>query len=592
MGLDVRSDLVKALENEIVDSAADTVRHARMIPDPSAPKTTEVTELKTFDRLSGTNLSRASLLKQLQKAVPLSREVLEIALLLIEAQIDLRLNRGKSFELSGITFDCEDKEGDTSSWCRNILPSILQGTTNDRASVWSRIGKHHPEGLRIFVEGMQLSATLREAAPYTIRVKNHLMAPKLADPGSDARIRLLHISDLHLVEDITEQGTSLRRPMLAATHCFNTARVLGNRIDALNPNFNVMVATGDLTTDGLRGSFETVLQYVQSGPSSGENKMRISYFGLNAEKARRLLIPGNHDRFAGKLVPNQHINYTFEEVLGTTDHYPYVVGYRPPNRVKEIDSLTLLFLVFDSTLPEGRESNDVKSWAQAIAQGRIGSEEILEAKNLIRAAVENKMIKGLSGEELEFDPSNTVRIAVLHHHPVVTPSADQETARRNKLGPVRRQLERLLSSKKDLDAELMKMNGADEFLRGCLSTNIQLILFGHQHFPYQRLIKPDCAAEVRGPFGPIKAIHAFCCPTTLEFTAPANGFYVFDFIDKTNLTMDSYVSTRDRRGNSMGFDCDFRVSQKIDLDAPKESALMPAYEVQLAASDAFLHLKP
>jgi 3',5'-cyclic AMP phosphodiesterase CpdA len=574
-GPDTRSDIVTALENGIVDAAADSVRSARMLPDWSKSKETgEVTELKTVDRLSGTNLSRAALIEQLQTTVPLSRVVLEIALLLIEAQIDLRLKRGKSFELSGIEFVCENTEEDIASWCQSILQSTLQGTTNDTPSVWSRLGPHHPAGLRILVEGMQLSATLRDAVPYKIRVKNHLIDPKLAEPRPDARIRLLHISDLHLVEDITEEGRSLGRPILAATHSFNMARLLGKRVDGFNPKFDLVLATGDLTTDGRRGSFETVLQYFQSGPSSGENKMRIRNFGLNAGKARRLLIPGNHDRFGGELVPNQRHSDVFEKVLGTPHPYPYVVGYRPPGR--EPTSLTLLFFVFDSTLPEGRESSGWSGWARAIAQGRIGSEEISEAfDNQAQDIVKNGKVRGLSGEVLDFDPKNTVRIAVLHHHPVVTPGADEEIARREQGGWRWPRL-----SKKEFDAELVKMNGAEEFLRGCFRAGVQLILFGHQHFPYRRLIKLKNMDEVQGPFGAIKAIYAFCCPTTLEFKAPSNGFYVFDFFDKANVTIDSYISMRDGKKNSMGFTRDTKTSRSYDLAAPDQSDLESAYTVQ------------
>jgi 3',5'-cyclic AMP phosphodiesterase CpdA len=560
-----RSDIVKALENGIVNAAADSVRAARALGEEVSSKDVE---LKTVDRLSGANLSRTALIEQLRTTVLFDSVVLEIAVLLLEAQIDLRLKSSDSFDLSGIKF-MKDREssGEIANWCQGVLESTMRGTANDTPGFWSAFRRQPPEGLRILVEGIQFSATLRDAVPYTISVAWRLVEPLLAEPGQDKPIRLLHISDLHLVEDLREQGRSMRRPLGVATHNFNTARHLGLTVSGLNPRFDMVLATGDLTTDGSRGSFETLLQYVQSGSVSGANPMRIAAYGLNAGKSRRLLIPGNHDRFDGEFVPGQRLSLLFEEVLGTHHHYPYVVGYRPPNRT--FDSLTLLFFVSDSSLPEGRESNEVEAWARALSHGYIGTEESKELIRQAELAVDEGKVRGLDGTALDFDPANTIRIAVLHHHPVVTAKADLE--RPNNEQPrwrrfLRDPLGEMNLVKKNIESSLMRMDGADEFLSSCFQAGIQLVLFGHQHFPYSRMIVPESGGAVTSPFGDIKSIRAFCCPTTLEHKAPSNGFYVFDFFDKAKVSMNSYVSMRIDGGDSPTFSPDASRSLNFDLN--------------------------
>ena len=70
----------------------------------------------------------------------------------------------------------------------------------------------------------------------------------------------------------------------------------------------------------------------------------------------------------------------FEEVLQTSPRgYTYVVGYRPPDDDNDPERLTLLFPVFDSTLPEGRKDLYPRSWAEAVAQGMIAPDEMTKA---------------------------------------------------------------------------------------------------------------------------------------------------------------------------------------------------------------------
>lgn len=556
VGSDTRADIVDTLLNVIANAVADNVREMRLTQ--ATDKGDGYPDLQTSDRLSGESLSRARIASQMQETVALSPPVLETALLLIESQIDLRIKRnGKhGFKFRGIRFYLDEtQESDISSWCQGILPSIMQGASNDRSTIWQRLERHRPEGIRILIEGLQLAATLRDAVPYKISVDKYLIDPLVLERNVDSasRVRMLHISDLHLVEDITEPGRKLTSPFGAATHQFNSARFLAGTVHGLQPKYDLLLVTGDLTTDGARGSFETVRDYIQSGSLSGENPKRIATFGLSAGPERRLLIPGNHDRFAGKFVPGQRLSGLFEEVLKTPWPYPYVVGYRPPGR--EPNSLTLLFFVFDSNLPVCPEANDFKGRVLAIARGSITSEEIRKALDEAKEVAKNKAVKDLYGKRLDLDPQKTIRIAVLHHHPFVSVEAEKELEDRSSfwshpiksIGQVFRQV----------DASLMKMENAEEFLQGCFRCGVQLMLFGHTHIPYYRTVRINRTkpgGEHQTPFGKMsEVIHGFCCASALEHTASENGFYLLDFLDEKRMSVDFYSSKRDHKSDPRPF---------------------------------------
>jgi hypothetical protein len=124
-----RADIIKAFENGIINAAADHERAAAKIPgyEPEAAETT--INLTTFDRLSGDHLSRAALTEELHTTLSLGRVVIEIAVLLVEAQIDLRLKVARSFKLAGIEFERKNAPSDNiARWCQDILLPTLQGS--------------------------------------------------------------------------------------------------------------------------------------------------------------------------------------------------------------------------------------------------------------------------------------------------------------------------------------------------------------------------------------------------------------------------------------------------------------------------------
>ena len=110
-----RAEIISVLLNGIINAAADRERAAAKLPDHETSGAETTIDLRTFDRLSGDHLSRAALTEEMQTTLSLGRLVIELAVLLVEAQIDLRLKVAKSFHVCHIEFVRTDE----------ILPKTL-----------------------------------------------------------------------------------------------------------------------------------------------------------------------------------------------------------------------------------------------------------------------------------------------------------------------------------------------------------------------------------------------------------------------------------------------------------------------------------
>jgi 3',5'-cyclic AMP phosphodiesterase CpdA len=61
--------------------------------------------------------------------------------------------------------------------------------------------------------------------------------------------------------------------------------------------FDLLLATGDLVTDGSSEAFGWCLDYLQNDEVRGGDASRAATRGLGFDPDRRILLPGNHDRF-------------------------------------------------------------------------------------------------------------------------------------------------------------------------------------------------------------------------------------------------------------------------------------------------------
>jgi hypothetical protein len=133
---------------------------------------------------------------------------------------------------------------------------------------------------------------------------------------------------------------------------------------------------------------------------------------------------------------------------------------------------------------------------ERIARGEVS---IAECDWLVR---QSSVIARDGVDGVPVNLSNCVRIAALHHHPVMPPDID--------LPPVR----------------LMSMDNDELFCKSCLEAGINMVLFGHQHFAYQRTATSGAAGQT--PFGPVAPVYFFCCASTSEYSVKKPGFYLYD----------------------------------------------------------------
>lgn len=319
----------------------------------------------------------------------------------------------------------------------------------------------------------------------------------------------LHISDLHFSEELTEKGRSLWPKVLhygLNSHSFGKVDALSAKVAELiliGSKPDVLIATGDITTNGSETSLGTAIEFIRSEEIRRGKSNRLVTEGLNYDEKSSLIIPGNHDRYADpRLLPLQQPNRLLEEKFNIGYAYPYVVGFRQGDYRQDINYPALLFFIFDSTSTEFAEGQNP---VYKIARGFISEAECRWLVRQVENIRINKEARGIDGEPLVVDYDASIRIALLHHHPI------------SDLGS-------------ESDGKWTLMENSLSFIKACSEVGIDVVLFGHQHRAKYHLMRT--ASNSHGT-------HFFCCPSTSEFSEIDNGFYMFSFEDKA-FTVDSY----------------------------------------------------
>jgi predicted MPP superfamily phosphohydrolase len=241
----------------------------------------------------------------------------------------------------------------------------------------------------------------------------------------------LHISDLHFGEHhgFRNELASSREPRLAKE---SVAEALIQDLEAMSLRFDeiaLVLISGDLSWSGDAHEFANAASFV--------GKLRNA-FGLHISQI--VVVPGNHDiewrTGKGDIDPNAELNYsTFCSNLYQSE---------PEESLLRIHQFTV-----DGRLVQviGLNSCRIESKENA-GLGFVGRDQLNEALRFLKSA--NK-------------PADYVRIALMHHHllPVnYVEGVDSETKRVSLT----------------LDAEAV--------MRSLISSNVRLLLHGHQHQPY------------------------------------------------------------------------------------------------------------
>ncbi|MGH9871196.1 MAG: metallophosphoesterase family protein [Pyrinomonadaceae bacterium] len=314
---------------------------------------------------------------------------------------------------------------------------------------------------------------------------------------------LLHVSDFHFDGNLTEQGRRhWRRNFGVKSHGFGKIDALSAKfaaLEAVGLGPDLLLATGDISTDGAGESFEVAREFIESKEIQRGTPDRLVTVGLGMNRDRRIIVPGNHDRYAKESrVPYQNPTSALEAAFQSRNNYPYAVAFRRSGVENDSANPALLFFVFDSTAPE-RLTTTVAPWVR-IARGRIENAECRWLASQIETITKSGRLDSLDGGSVAIDYENAVRIAVLHHHPIMK------------------------YPRKVFD-RWTQMENAPAFVNACFDAGMDLVLFGHEHQDYwtheQRL--------ARTTPGKPHGIYFICCPSTAEFSETNNGFFYIDF---------------------------------------------------------------
>lgn len=320
-------------------------------------------------------------------------------------------------------------------------------------------------------------------------------------------VRVVHISDLHIHSKLTlrqRQRGSVRyipddHDEVAATKRLQKALELVAGVDLL-------IVTGDISDDGLWQQFRTAHALVTDDTLVDSSGASI---GLGPMVSCRVLVPGNHDRWAG-LRRQSKENSWFEGRFRTgamlLSSYPWIRGFRPRE-----PGPTLLLVGFDSTRKGGW--NPLKWFAAGVITKRARRALISD----LAAAAQDGIVKDLDGNDMEFDPQTAIAVAMLHHHPIKDPDPPPQGLRRR-------------AYQWTIGDRAMKLHGGKEFMAACHEAGVHVVLFGHKHDRYS-----DHFQAPSGSLMPRTGIHYFCCPSTMKSGEEYNGFYLHEF-GSTQLT--------------------------------------------------------
>lgn len=230
-------------------------------------------------------------------------------------------------------------------------------------------------------------------------------------------VRVWHLSDPHFGSGSVVGASTLASVFKGLEgHDQDTWGALG-ALTRAEPPPDFLVVSGDLSSLGTRPSLRLARARVLDLASD-----------LSLDSSRVLVVPGNHDRFAGYWVPFlRQVTIAFEAVFDEL--------CRPREVV--LRGRKVLFYPFDST------EQGFRLWP------------LYGSTGIVRKAQFNAFNNALAGSKRgEYD----VVVVVLHHHPLPVPDVAQE------------------------GLTVMKNGGA--FMAHMQRHAVDLVLHGHMHRPY------------------------------------------------------------------------------------------------------------
>jgi 3',5'-cyclic AMP phosphodiesterase CpdA len=263
---------------------------------------------------------------------------------------------------------------------------------------------------------------------------------------------IYHLSDLHFgpfLQGVSRIGewSSFSAPhdyglLNAMETTLNLNRVMENYGDRL-----LVVITGDMTTAAEPPAYESVNNYIRDNPFvASDHRIGLQ---IDEKRTRIFFVPGNHDmwvygnlfsRWKGYANRREQYNRYFREPLPNA--YPLVI-----NGV----SLTIF------TLDTNRVTKvNPLNFKNVLGTGEVGKAQIADL-HMLAGKLSTNDFPVPEG----FDYKASLKIALMHHHlalPADCPS--------------------------DFEQECLRLEDAELVTNALGNIGVQLVLCGHQHFPY------------------------------------------------------------------------------------------------------------
>jgi 3',5'-cyclic AMP phosphodiesterase CpdA len=292
-----------------------------------------------------------------------------------------------------------------------------------------------------------------------------------------ATFSILHISDLHF-------GQSMSNPSGGLTGVANSEALTAVRDYLFDNKIDLVVATGDLATDGHIESLRNAREFLMK---DGASMQRTASEASLARNPRNLIIvPGNHDRFLSGWLP----------LMRSAKHYIHVFPEftHQINRVLHAETFTSSsgFTVRTIAIDSCAGTRNVR-----IARGRIHKDDLLWIKRLWR-------------EDRESSLQIDVRLLALHHHLTVPEGHEFKLS--------------------------TQLRDRRRVVRAMLRGGIDLALYGHEHkfrawsASYKNLIDSPKVARALSKDGwdLAKPVGLCLCGTTAQHGADAHTAYRID----------------------------------------------------------------
>lgn len=273
------------------------------------------------------------------------------------------------------------------------------------------------------------------------------------------QVRLIHLSDLHFgsnhictPEDASgsRRGLSQLKELLRddLQHPDWQKEAWSVRAEESYPTPLLVTATGDFTQTAKQSEFDEAaecLQYLLEEP----------LLGTQVDARRLYIVPGNHDVLYEHSKPEHrfspYCNF-FNKIYRSIqpEHRPFV-------RPEELDKLDQVHLI-----PENRVLV-----AEINSAYYVEKETVDQSRGYVDAAVIARLRSQL--EPLRDEVADWIKIALIHHHPVLLPS--------------------FIEPGRGVDS----VHNAKSLLRLLRDHGFQLILHGHKHYPQIFSYDPDSA---------------------------------------------------------------------------------------------------